>query len=192
VPIVKFGDAEPGAMLPRVAFATACTRANDATPADGERPLSDEEMFDALCSERRLYVLRHLREVGGEAPLGALVDAVAAMEYGKRPAELTRDERRRVYVSLYQTHLPKLGDRGLVRWDDDDTVTLLVDDYFPGDRDTGAVWYRYYLAASVGWAVVAASIAVGVGPLTAFDPLVAGSGLVSTSFVLSVVHSLFG
>lgn len=165
-------------------------RPGDGTAAGAATPPSDEELFDALCSKRRLYVLRHLRDVGGEASLEALVDAVAAMEYGKHPDELDREERRRIYISLYQTHLPKLGDRGLVRWDDEDTVTLLVEDYLPVDRDAGGRWHRYYLALAVGWAVVATLCAANVGWFAAFDGLLAGAGLVGSTFLVSVVHTL--
>jgi hypothetical protein len=171
-------------------WATACPSVTDGTAAgDGSDP-TDEEIFDALCSSRRLYVLQYLREAGGEASLGALVDAVAAMEYGKRPEELDRDERRRIYISLYQTHLPKLGDRGLVRWDDEDTVTLLVEDYLPVDRDAGERWYRYYLGMSVGWAVVAVLSVVDLGWFAALGSLTVGGGFVGSTFLLSVLHSL--
>ena len=176
-------------MAPRAGWAIAAPHVSDGATAEDRPSPSDEEMFDALCSARRLYVLRHLRETGGEAPLGALVDAVAAMEYGKPPEEIDRDERRRIYVSLYQTHLPKLGERGLVRWDDEDRITLLVDDYLPVDRRDGR-WERYYLLLSVGWAVVVLLTAGGVGPLAAVDALLVGAGFVGSTFVLSVVHLL--
>ncbi|MFB6079797.1 MAG: hypothetical protein ABEJ81_02170 [Haloferacaceae archaeon] len=177
-------------MPPRALWATACPPVRGSAPADDRSGPSDEELFDALCSARRLYVLRHLRETGGEASLGALVDAVASMEYGKRPEDLDRDERRRIYVSLYQTHLPKLGERGLVRWDDGDTITLLVDDYLPGDGRGGVRWERYYLVLTVCWAAVVVLAAVDVGPFAALGSLVVGAGLVGSEFVLSVVHSL--
>lgn len=176
-------------MTPRAAWAIAAPPVSEGATAEDRSPPSDEEMFDALCSARRLYALRYLREAGGEAPLGSLVDAVAAMEYGKPPEELDHDERRRIYVSLYQTHLPKLGERGLVRWDDEDRITLLVDNYLPVDRRDGR-WERYYLLLSVGWTAMVLLIAGGVGPFAAVDALLVGAGVVGSTFVLSVVHLL--
>ncbi|SEP11240.1 hypothetical protein SAMN04487948_114108 [Halogranum amylolyticum] len=41
---------------------------------------------------------------------------VAAWENDKPIAQLTSDERQRVYISLYQGHLPKLDEKGIIEY----------------------------------------------------------------------------
>ncbi|MBX0325544.1 hypothetical protein EGH21_21190 [Halomicroarcula sp. F13] len=59
-----------------------------------------------------------------------------------------------MYVSLYQSHVPKLSSAGLVDYDTDeqtvasgDTITQ-IEPYLAGRR-TGPDWYLYYLLVAV-------------------------------------------
>lgn len=49
-----------------------------------------------------------------ETTLDWLAESVAAVENNKDVASVTGTERKRVYVSLYQLHLPKLDDYNVV------------------------------------------------------------------------------
>lgn len=73
----------------------------------------------------------------GTTSLVDLSDQVGAMENDTTPAALPRKDRKRAYVGLYQVHLPKLHDAGLLEF----------------DRDAGevAVDDRDRFAAVLGW-----------------------------------------
>lgn len=76
--------------------------------------LSQDQVFEVLKSPRRRYALYYLRREGGIVELSDLTDQVAVWENDTTPSGLTSEQRKRVYISLYQTHLPKLDDAGIV------------------------------------------------------------------------------
>lgn len=80
--------------------------------------------FDAVRSERRRMALSTLASVGGTIDISDLTDAIAGQQYGDPDPQ----ERKRVYVGLYQTHLPKLDDMGLVKFDSDTGEVYATDD----------------------------------------------------------------
>ncbi len=60
--------------------------------------------------------------------LRELAEEVAARENDVPRAEVTTEEAKRLHLSLYHTHVPKLKDAGTIRHDEaNDTVTLAVD-----------------------------------------------------------------
>jgi predicted transcriptional regulator len=68
-----------------------------------------------LSSERRLLILSALSE--RPTDIGTLSTTVAAAIEDVDQDELTSDEKKRTYVSLYQTHLPTLADHDIVASD---------------------------------------------------------------------------
>jgi len=95
------------------------------TEADGDpdaqgRPTATEldrdRAFALLKNPRRRAVLAHLRETP-TTTLNALADRIAADENDTTPAQLSSSERKRVYISLYQNHLPKLAEFDAVDYD---------------------------------------------------------------------------
>ena len=79
--------------------------------------LSEEEVFDLLSSSRRRDVLRRLGRKGEPVEVQRLADEIAAQENGKTVDQLTSQERKRLYVSLYQTHIPAMADTGVIEFD---------------------------------------------------------------------------
>jgi len=63
---------------------------------------------------RRRELLRALDRVDGEASVGDLTAEIAAGEHGEDAAAR---ERKTVYVSLYQTHIPRLAEAGVLVYD---------------------------------------------------------------------------
>ena len=131
--------------------------------------LTRDAVFDILSSPRRRYVLYYLKREDGPIQLTKLAEEVAAWENDTTVEELTSQQRKRVYVSLYQTHIPKLDDANIVSYDEDEgTVSLAdgadtVETYLSGSENSDG-WYRYYLALSVASAVVlVATVADVVG-----------------------------
>lgn len=90
-----------------------------------ERRLTDSEVHDILRNDRRRFVIEHLRGNGQFASVSDLADVVAAVEAEESPPP--RNVRQSVYVSLHQTHLPKLDDCGVVDFDSDANEVRLRD-----------------------------------------------------------------
>ncbi|MFB6200524.1 MAG: hypothetical protein ABEI98_00775 [Halorhabdus sp.] len=75
-----------------------------------------DNVFDILKNQRRRYVLRYLTGVDSEVTLGELAEQIAAWECEKDVRQITSQERKRVYVGLYQCHLPKMDDVDAVKY----------------------------------------------------------------------------
>jgi len=84
------------------------------TDSSASEELSQDLVFDILSNTRRRMVLYYLREYGAPASVQEIAERIAALENEIPPEELSRQQRKRVYVSLYQTHLPKLNEAGII------------------------------------------------------------------------------
>jgi hypothetical protein len=94
------------------------------TDATVAAAFEESEVYDVLRNERRRRLLRTLDAADGTMLIGDLADRIAEAEADAD--EAPGDIRQSVYVSLHQTHLPKLHDLGVLEYDRDDrTVTLL-------------------------------------------------------------------
>lgn len=135
--------------------------------SSNQERLSQDLVFDLLSSPRRRFVLYHLREEGPEE-IHDLAAQTAAWEYDTDVEELTSQQRKRVYVSLYQSHLPELDDAGVVDYDRETGEVRLTDRgvavsrYLVAGSRRSPRWQRYYLAVVAGSvALWAASLTVG-------------------------------
>jgi len=88
-------------------------------PADapGEAPLSTDERYHLLQTQRRRLVLRYLHGREGPVEMRDVAEQVAAWEHDTTVAELRSAQRQRVYISLYQNHLPALDEAGVIEYD---------------------------------------------------------------------------
>ncbi|WP_336002738.1 DUF7344 domain-containing protein [Halorientalis halophila] len=122
------------------------------------------EIHDILRNDRRRLAIKSLREMEAAMSVRDLSEEVATRETGEEPAP--RDKRRSVYVSLHQTHLPKLDELGIVDYDTDSKEVRLRDGaaeittYMEVVPRYGITWAEYYLVLGVlGFGtVLAASI----------------------------------
>ncbi|WP_277554885.1 DUF7344 domain-containing protein [Halobaculum limi] len=72
------------------------------------------ELFEILSVTRRVYAISVLAEFDSESvEVSTLVEQVAELEYS---AEYSERERERVYVALYQSHLPTLQEARVVEY----------------------------------------------------------------------------
>lgn len=62
-------------------------------------------------------MLYYLDEHADTASMRDVTERIAAWEHGKTIRTLGSDERQRVYISLYQNHLPKLDEHGVIAYD---------------------------------------------------------------------------
>lgn len=88
-------------------------------------PDNASTVFGILAHQRRRCALRCLREHENPMALADLADEVAARENETPLAEIPAEEVKRVYLSLYHGHIPKLADAKFIRYDQKrDLVTL--------------------------------------------------------------------
>ena len=88
----------------------------DETDSEQVADLPLDHVFEILKDERRRTVLHYLQDHGGTVSLGELAEHVAAVENGTTVAQVTSNERKCVYVGLYQCHLPKMDDMDIVEF----------------------------------------------------------------------------
>jgi energy-converting hydrogenase Eha subunit C len=158
-----------------------------------ERSLSQDLVYDILSSPRRRYVLYYLRQMDEPIELTALAEQVAAWENETTPDSLTDQERKRVYVSLYQTHIPKLDDADIVSYDKDEgTVELAnkattIDEYLQRSSSE-TPWQRIYLAiAAVGGALLLVTV-LDVSVFSALSEPLAAVVVIVGFLVTSALH----
>ncbi|MFC4249148.1 hypothetical protein ACFOZ7_19815 [Natribaculum luteum] len=157
-----------------------------------ESTIERGEIFDLLSNHRRRYAIHYCKREDEPVELGDLAEHVAAWELDKDVAELTSAERKRVYTSLQQTHLPTLERADMIEFDDrtieltDEASDLEVYlDVVPGDS---IPWGLYYLGLSAVGFVVMAGVWLEVVP-TETVPAVGWATLVVGLFAASaVVH----
>jgi hypothetical protein len=82
---------------------------------EGTLPL--DVIFSLLSAERRRHVLEYLAENSDQTSLSDLAEYIAAIENNTEARLLKSQERKRVYVALYQSHLPKMDDADVIDFD---------------------------------------------------------------------------
>lgn len=166
------------------------------TARNGE--LDREDIFDVLSNGRRRYAIEYLKghDEDETIELGDLVDYIAARENDTTVGQVNYKQRKRVYSSLRQTHLPKLSDCGLVEYDRDRGTIALADgvrevqmhlEYVPEDD---IPWCYHYLGLASIMGAVVGLVWLGVYPFS--DLTTAGFGTILTAVfgVSAVVHTI--
>ena len=133
------------------------------------RALSQDTVYDILSNPRRRYILYYLRQGDQPVKLTTLAEHVAAWENETDVESLEEQQRKRVYVSLYQTHIPKLDDAGLVEYDSDAGTVALAEgataiDSYLTQPENGVSWQTVYLieafVGAIALALTASDLAV--------------------------------
>ena len=154
--------------------------------------LSRDEVYDILSNARRRFVIYFLRDRGESVELSELSDRVAAWENDVPVEELTDQQVKRVYVSLYQTHIPKLEETGIVEYDSDSGMVSLtqevstLDAYLPDEGGREVPWRAIYLGLAVV-GLVAYGIATAAQGAISQSTLTVVGFLVFLSFGVAVV-----
>lgn len=109
------------------------TSAPEASSTDASS-LSKDAIFGLLRNSRRRSALRWLAEANGQGTTSDLAEHIAAQENDVSVQAVTSQHRKRVYIALYQGHLPKMADFGVIEFDQSrGTVELTeaADDLWP-------------------------------------------------------------
>jgi len=155
--------------------------------------LTQDIAFDLLSSPRRRYVISYLQQHGGPVELGTLAEDVAAWENEVPVDELTSKQKKRVYVSLYQTHVPKLEEYGVVEYDGDTgnvTMTKRIDEFerYLTDGDDERDWEIYYLVLAAGSTLIYAILALNVVSLAPIAETAVAGAIMVAFFAVAAVH----
>ncbi len=173
--------------------------------SEGEGPaIPDEqrswrdEAFDLLSNHRRRFALRHLQRNGERAELGELAERVAAWENGTSVREVSADERKRVYTSLQQVHLPRMDETGIVEFDDRAGVVTLgpaaedLDLYLEVVEGRDVPWSQYYLLLGTANAGVLGAGYAGLPFFGSVPDIALGVFVLTTFLVSALVHAYYG
>jgi DNA-binding transcriptional ArsR family regulator len=162
-------------------------------PPTGAVSISRDTAFEILTNPRRRYALSYLRSKSGTVSIGELAEAVAAWEQDTNVELVSSKERKSVYTSLYQTHLPKMADAGVIVYDRQrgqvrlsDTATEL--DKFVNPPSKAGNWSRYYLALAVIGGVAILCNLLGMYPFTLLNVLAYAALLLVAFTLLSAVN----
>lgn len=156
--------------------------------------LTQDVVFDILSNSRRRFILSRLQEREDPIELMTLANQIAAWENDTTVDELTDKQSKRVYVSVYQTHVPKLESVGLITYDSDTGLIELseqareIDRYMPDDDPTEVPWERYYIALAGVSAAFFLLVVANVSVFGALSVPVAGVVIVAAFAMLSIVH----
>lgn len=97
---------------------SAVTDQPGAPTALDARSIAKDDAFHILQNPRRRAVLRYLLEHDDrdQFRMRNVTEEVAAWENGTTVRQLMSTARQRVYIALYQGHLPKLADHGIIKY----------------------------------------------------------------------------
>ena len=150
------------------------------------------EIFDLLSNHRRRYAIHYCKGAEDPVTLSDLAEQVAAWEEDKEIAELTSAERKRVYTSLQQTHLPTLDRAGVVVFENGEVELTEraseLDVYLDVVPADSIPWGVYYLGLSAVAFAVLGGLWFGILPTETVTTIVWATLLVSMFAVSSLVH----
>lgn len=167
--------------------------------SESESPsvLSHDQIFELLSNQRRRCVLHSLKQQNGDgSDIRELSERVAAWENGKRPEHVSADERKRVYSSLQQFHLPKMDANHVIEYDNRrgtveltaaaDSLSVYLDVVPKND----VPWSLYYAGLSALSVAFVVGVWAGIYPLTAL-PGVSWAVFTATVFAVSSLAHVY-
>lgn len=135
---------------------------------ENQEPLSQNEIFQILSSHRRQRVIEICERATAPVSLSDLAQEIAAIEEEKEITELTGTERKRIYTSLQQTHLPRMARAEVINYDgrtieltkEGSAITEYTDMVPPGTIS----WAVYYFGLSLISAITVAGVYIDIYP----------------------------
>ncbi|WP_277539964.1 DUF7344 domain-containing protein [Haloarcula laminariae] len=156
--------------------------------------LSRDDAFEMLSNRRRRFILHYLQDEDAAATLSDLAEQVAAWENETDIASISASERKTVYTSLQQFHLPKMDETGIVEFDqragevhitdaaqDLDIYLEVVDEY-------DIPWSFYYIGFSAIGTILVTLSWLDIGPFAAIPYIGWTVFLLAALLVSSMSH----
>ncbi|QLK26982.2 hypothetical protein HYG81_05065 [Natrinema zhouii] len=97
--------------------ANASDAGDSESPTEETADLSLDDAFHILQTFRRRETIRYVLQADDCVKMRDVAEHVAAKEHETTVEQLLSDERQRVYIPLYQSHLPKLDEAGIIDYD---------------------------------------------------------------------------
>lgn len=159
-------------------------------------PPSDDVLYGMVSDKRRRYTVHYLKQRGEPVSVRELAEQVAAWENEKQPVDVSYQERKRVYVALYQSHLPTMHEKGIVDYDDAAGMVELAEEmrgvemYLEVVPRESVPWSLYYAGLTLANALLVLLAYFEVGPLgTVPDPAL--SAIVLVTYGVSAFVQLY-
>jgi len=154
--------------------------------------LTRDEAYDLLSNPRRRFVISYLGEQQQPVSLNELAEQVASWENDKPVPELTDQQKKRAYVSIHQTHIPKLKASGIVEYDaDTGQVTISsgarqIDRYLPEPERNSPPWSMFYAGVAIFGGLSYLLVRLVASTTTA--ALVVGLGVIGLVMAVALVQ----
>lgn len=149
--------------------------------------LSKSDIFGVLQNDRRRSVMEILRKHGNQS-IRSLSEEIARLESGTDEPE--SGVRKSIYVSLLQTHIPKMESLGVVTYDREHNKVKLLpaarnfDVYMETVEKGDIPWSQFYVGLSI------LAIAVGITIYTGFIDWITSSQWMLFTDVLFLFSSI--
>lgn len=161
-----------------------------------DESLPPDVVFDILKNQRRRATLAYLRDrdTTSQVTVKDLATTVAAHEQGCQPEALTSAQRKRVYVALKQSHLPRLADAGFIDYDAGrGQVTLrdqaaICEAYLEILTGRAFPWSEYYVGLGAVSSALIASLWIGAVPFALVPNLVWATVITAVFTLSAIVH----
>ncbi|MEF8771704.1 DUF7344 domain-containing protein [Halodesulfurarchaeum sp.] len=169
---------------------------SDGAGTVGAHP-GEDELFQVLSNRRRRYAVHAIKQESGPAQIGDVAERVASWEYDVERAELSYDERKRIYTALQQSHLPKMDDAGIVSFDKERGVIEPepaledADVYIDIVQGREIPWSQYYLGLSLIALTLAFVLSLGAWPFTFLPAISWMVGIVVMFAISALVHTYY-
>ena len=162
-----------------------------------EFDITEETVFYILSNQRRrliVYVLKE--ESGGEGvEVGTLARRISAWENDVPGSEVDYSDRKSVYTSLQQHHLPEMDEAGIVDFDERKGVvstTNMADEftvYLEIVNSKDIPWHGYYLGLGAIGGSLLVALLLNASPFTQLPALAWTAFLVVALLVSALVHT---
>lgn len=155
-----------------------------------------DDMLEILSNHRRRQLWRVLRSRSEPISLSEAARHVAAREAGVAAEDVTRREKKSVYTSLYQHHVPLLAEANLVEFHEPRTAVSIVDNVereYVVEAGLDSRDIRRSIGGSLllGVGLVAGLWAAGIPVIGGLHPAGLAASLLVSTTALAVVYATF-
>ena len=193
------GSTEPEETSDQQDASVSDTQVSDIVDSEAEsgvtEELSRDLVFDVLKNKRRRYALHYMRHADGSVQLSELAEQVAAWENDITVEAITAAERKRVYTALYQSHLPKLDDAGIVDYNQNRGIVELssaaeqLDVYLDLDAQPDISWANWYLGLAVAGLGLVSAAWFGLPLISSVGDILLAAMIVVAYAGVAVTHT---
>lgn len=192
------GSTDPEETPDQQGSSTADSKVSDVVDSEEpEEKLSRDLVFDVLKNRRRRYALHYLRRADGTVQLSELAEQVAAWENGITVDAISAAERKRVYTALYQSHLPKLDDAGIVDYNQNRGIVELssaadqLDMYLDLEAQPDIPWSNLYLGVTVCSVGLLTGAWLGLSLFSQVANVLLATAIVAAYGIVALTHTYY-